>query len=159
MATAIRPLIMKSKIALMAVTCCALFSSAPALARKPLSYEPARETELAFDRYEETRTIVRHRSRGKQAAIFTAAQQPIDKGAAMVFEIRSESDQRQIPRWRCVALEDVRECFASPVRVPYLEGDQRVVLTVTTRSEHDPEIASRRETRSARMAAAPVSAL
>ena len=74
--------------------------------------------------------IVRERSPGKDAVKFSAMDAEIDESAVVVFEVQSESADKRVTRWRCVAERNVSECFASPLRVKYLDDDVRLVMNV-----------------------------
>lgn len=105
-------------------------ASSPAHASETaMKVGPERVTAVSMAAYNESK-IVRERTDGKKAVTFSAMQEEIDKAAEVVFEIRSESKVAEIPRWRCVARSNVRECFDTPVRVKYLEGDERMVMHV-----------------------------
>ena len=108
--------------------------------RAPLS-QNARARRLLFQRYEQIMTVVRERSPGKSFATFAADPQPLEPGSQMVFEIRSESGSGgTTPRWRCVASRDVAECLGAPVRIRYLSGDRRIVLSLRVRPASRPEL-------------------
>ena len=105
--------------------------SAPvAMASAEPSATFSRTTIVPMDRYHRETRIVRERSVGKEHVLFSADAQPIDSAARLIFEIRSESDDRAVVRWRCTAVNDVSECFDKPVKVRYLPEDARVVLSV-----------------------------
>jgi hypothetical protein len=97
--------------------------------RPPIVAADHRTNELLLDRYDRVQKIVRKRTEGKTYALFTAEPQLIDRGAVMLFEIKSVSDKGVVPRWRCIAVRDVAECLGVPVKIAYLPDDDRMVLT------------------------------
>lgn len=99
-------------------------------ARKPIVADTERTTVIELDHYGRTTVIERARTRSKRAAVFTAAAQPIDPGAMLVFTARSISPAGNVERWRCVATRNVSECFARPLSLSYLPGDTSIVLVV-----------------------------
>lgn len=108
--------------------------------RKPFTYEAPRESTLELKRYEQPMTVVRERTEGKSQAVFSAPAQPIDRNAIMVFRIVSVAqDGREMPRWRCVAVEDVSECFGKPVKLRYLPDDIRLELTAVAKPRASEE--------------------
>ncbi len=105
----------------------------PALgAATPVTSEgtKARQSTLSLDTYFQAAQVVRHRTPGKQSVRFSAAAQAIQPGAVAVFEIRSVGKFGAHLRWRCVAVENVNECFEKSVKVKYLPHDQLVALSV-----------------------------
>ncbi len=111
--------------------CAVLGVASEARADEPqLELGAERVTAVAMDDYHAS-TIVRARTPGKSAVTFSAMEEEIAPNAEVVFEIRSESGEGDgTRRWRCVARDNVSECFDKPVRVSYLDDDQRVVLEV-----------------------------
>lgn len=75
--------------------------------------------------------VVRARSPGKSAAVFAAEPEPLAAGQVAVVEIISHNREGATPRWRCVAVDDLSECLGKPVRIPYLQQHEAVVLSVT----------------------------
>ncbi len=128
-----------------AVSMCAVLGFASeARAERPspeLDLGDKRVTAVVMDAFHESR-IIRERSPGKKAVTFTAMNEQIDAKAEVVFEIRSESSDGDLPRWRCVARDNVNECFDKPVRVAYLAGDDRVVMSVRVQ-RRSPVLANR----------------
>ncbi len=45
----------------------------------------------------------------------------------------------RVRRWRCVAVHDVAECLGRPVRIRYLPGEKKVVLTGILRPKYSKE--------------------
>ncbi|MEQ9496201.1 MAG: hypothetical protein RIT81_05065 [Deltaproteobacteria bacterium] len=128
-----------------AVSMCAVLGVASeARAERPapeLDLGDKRVTAVAMDDFHESR-IVRERTPGKKAVTFSAMNEKIDAKAEVVFEIRSESSDRDLPRWRCVARKNVNECFDKPVRIAYLANDDRVVMSVRVQ-KRSPILANR----------------
>jgi hypothetical protein len=96
--------------------------------RRPFWPTERAERELVIDRYQKAFSVERVRTELKKFAIFHAEPQTIEKGAVLVFEIESVSKYGSIPRWRCVAVDDVAECLGRPVQLRYLPDDEKVVL-------------------------------
>jgi hypothetical protein len=105
--------------------------------RSPLVEAKVRTTELVVDRYNRVQKVVRMRHEGKTYASFSADPQLIDKGAAILFEIHSISPKGGVSRWRCVAVNDVAECLGVPIKVRWLEGEDRMVLTATLKPQNE----------------------
>lgn len=110
-----------------------------AFARDPLTASLPKETAVTLESFYQTQEIVRVRSKFRGSAVFTASSQEIDPRAVLVFEARSESNDGERARWRCVARYDVAECLGDPLKIRYLPGDKRVVLTITTLPSWDKE--------------------
>ena len=105
--------------------------------RAPLKTADARGTALKLDRYHNEVTVVRTRTEGKAFATFVAEPRLLDRGAIVVFEIRSVAKTGVIPRWRCIAQDDVAECLGAPLRLRYLPDDEKIVLTARLRPASD----------------------
>jgi hypothetical protein len=129
-----------------------VFCAMPALAKEeqsvapgkriPFQVEKARTNELSFDTYHSGFEIVRQRTPGKEYATFSAEPASIERGAEIVFEIRSVG-KANLVRWRCVAKTDVAECLGAPVRVRYLGTDEKIVLTANLVPALDRTVAAR----------------
>lgn len=106
--------------------------------RSPLSPAGLRTSQLSLGRYYRTATVTRVRSDGMIFASFSAEPQLIEPGAILVLEIHSIAKTGSMPRWRCIAVNDVAECLGTSVRVRYLPSDQRVVLRARLLPASDP---------------------
>lgn len=91
---------------------------------------PARVTEAEIDAFGVPVKVVRARTPGKTAAVFEAEPEALSADAVAVVEIRSVGKYGATKRYYCVAVDDVSECLGQPVRVPYLDDDDAVVLSV-----------------------------
>ena len=97
-------------------------------------------TELRVDRYYQPVEIERPRCGDASSRTFSAmASQPIQEGAVMVFEIRSVGKSSSMLRWRCVATDDVTDCLGEPVKIGYLEGDQKLVMRIWAETDRPSE--------------------
>ena len=122
-------------------------ASSPSLARQPFEHSSAKTTEVRFDHYEQTRSIVRERTFGRRAAVFSVEARKLD--APLLFEVVSVSAKGKAKRWSCLAIERTSECFAARIRVPYQANDQRIVLTVTPKPQSAPIVLAELERRRA----------
>ena len=122
-------------------------ASAPTLARQPFEHSAPKTTEVRFDHYEQTRSIVRERTFGRRAAVFSVEARKLD--APLLCEIVSVSAKGKAKRWSCLAIERTSECFAARIRVPYLAQDQRMVFTVTPKPDSAPIVLAELERRRA----------
>ncbi len=103
--------------------------------------EAARVTEVPADRYD-THHIVRTPSAGKTSVTFSASPRALEQDTVVVFEIRSITDRGALERWRCVAINDVSECLGVPVKIRYLDGERKTVMSVAIRPKN--EVVTRR---------------
>lgn len=117
----------------------ALFSTsvaradAPKAEQAPRASSRVRAREVKLETYEAPVEIVRSKTRGMKVAAFGAEPQVVEPTSVILFEIRSVSTRGSVDRWRCIAVENVSECFPNAVRLSYLPGDQRMILTVTAK--------------------------
>ena len=120
-------------------------ASALAADRSPSAKKPfypnveRKETELVLDRYQRPFVVERVRSEMSKFAVFHAEPQSIEKNAILVFEIQSVSKEGSVPRWRCIAVDDVAECLGRAVKIRYLPGDDKVVLHATAKPRQTAE--------------------
>jgi hypothetical protein len=101
--------------------------------RRPFDTIGQRETALVIDQYGKPVSVVRHRTAGVKAAIFSAQPGRIDPDSVVVFEVHAVGMKGRKLRWRCLATEDVKECFATPVSLRFRDGDRKLILTATAR--------------------------
>jgi hypothetical protein len=115
--------------AILAVT--VLSISVPAFAAEPQGEREQRVSAIDLERFDTAYTIEQTRGAKTKNGVFYADPQLIDEEKIIVFQISSISPERSLERWKCVAIHDVAECLGRAVRVPYLAGEKKLVMTVT----------------------------
>lgn len=115
-------------------------ASEPSTSRRPIYPLERNISTLDLQAFETPYTIVRERTELAKASTFLADPKLIDENAVYVFEIESVFTYRAaVKRWRCVAVRDIAECLGRPITVPYLDRDDKLVLTVVAKRKNTEE--------------------
>ena len=117
------------KPTLIAAAFLTLFLAAPAEGAKPEREGAAGASQ--FIRVGADRQVVEHvRQPGEIAASFKVASGAVPEGAQVVFEVHAIRGAERVLRWRCVAVEDLAECFVEPLLIAFAAADQALRLEV-----------------------------
>ncbi len=119
------------KPALTAAAFLSLFLAAPAQGAEKGSAAFRDSSSAQFVKLGDGIQVVEHvRQPGEVAASFQLEPAPVPEGTHVVFEVHSIRGAERVLRWRCVAVEDLAECFVQPLLIAFRTGDQTLRLEV-----------------------------
>lgn len=121
------------------VTSAARVASADVGARQPLRPWKARERVVSLHAYGVTHEVIRHRSQGATYAKFEVEPKSLDRDTLVVFEVRSLNEKGEVPRWRCIAVDDTSDCFEGARRFRWVGSDEAMVLRVRAADRRGPD--------------------